>query len=141
MYAAGIHIIDYPSESFIIMANIGVIGGTGALGKAIAKRLAKAGHNVTIGSRSAESASEAAQEIGAAGGATNADAATAKDFVIVTVPYSAHAGTLAQIKDHVGSAIVVDTTVPLVPPRLRRKHIWGQACVSSRPSTALPLTS
>lgn len=102
------------------MANIGVIGGTGALGKAIAKRLAKAGHTITIGSRSAESASEAATEIGAAGGATNADAATGRDFVIVTVPYSAHAGTLAQIKDHVGSAVVVDTTVPLVPPKVMR---------------------
>ena len=105
------------------MANIGVIGGTGALGKAIAKRLAKAGHTVTIGSRSAESASVAAQEIGAAGGATNEDAATARDFVIVTVPYSAHAGTLAQIKDHVGSAIVVDTTVPLVPPKVMRVQL------------------
>ena len=105
------------------MANIGVIGGTGALGKAIAKRLAKAGHNVTIGSRSAESASEAAKEIGAAGGATNADAAAGRDFVIVTVPYSAHAGTLDQIKAHVGSAIVVDTTVPLVPPKVMRVQL------------------
>jgi NADPH-dependent F420 reductase len=105
------------------MATIGVIGGTGALGKAIARRLAKAGHKVTIGSRSAESAQAAAQDIGAAGGASNAEAATGKDFVIVTVPYSAHAGTLAQIKDHVGSAILVDTTVPLVPPKVMRVQL------------------
>ena len=38
------------------MASIAVIGGTGALGKGIARRLVKAGHDVTIGSRSASSA-------------------------------------------------------------------------------------
>lgn len=105
------------------MARIGVIGGTGALGKAIARRLAKAGHEVTIGSRAAESAVAAAQEVGAAGGAANGDAARDKDVVIVTVPYSAHAGTLAQIKDTVGNAIVVDTTVPLVPPKVMRVQL------------------
>ena len=105
------------------MATIGVIGGTGALGKAIARRLAKAGHEVTIGSRSAESAAAAASEIGAAAGTDNGVAAQDKDVVIVTVPYSAHAGTLAQIKDRVGSAIVVDTTVPLVPPKVMRVQL------------------
>ena len=105
------------------MARIGVIGGTGALGKAIARRLAKAGHEGTIGSRAAESAAAAAAEIGAAGGATNDDAARDKDFVIVTVPYSAHAGTLAQIRDSVGSAVVVDATVPLVPPKVMRVQL------------------
>lgn len=102
------------------MARIGVIGGTGALGKAIARRLAKAGHEVTIGSRAAESAEVAASEVGAAGGGVNADAARGKDVVIVTVPYSAHAGTLSQIRDWVGDAIVVDATVPLVPPKVMR---------------------
>ncbi len=105
------------------MASIGVIGGTGALGKAIARRLAKAGHDVTIGSRSAESAQAAAEEIGASAGATNDAAARGKDVVIVTVPYSAHAGTLAQIRDAVGSAIVVDATVPLVPPKVMRVQL------------------
>lgn len=105
------------------MAAIGVIGGTGALGKAIARRLAKAGHDVTIGSRSAESAAAAAAEIGAAGGATNADAAKAKDFLIVTVPYSAQPDTLDQIREHVGDAIVVDATVPLVPPKVMRVQL------------------
>lgn len=105
------------------MASIGVIGGTGALGKAIARRLAKAGHDVTIGSRSAESAQAAAEEIGASAGAANDAAASGKDIVIVTVPYSAHAGTLAQIRDSVGSAIVVDATVPLVPPKVMRVQL------------------
>ncbi|MEY4160635.1 MAG: NADPH-dependent reductase [Pseudomonadota bacterium] len=116
------------------MAKIGVIGGTGALGKAIARRLAKAGHAVTIGSRSAETASAAAQEIGAARGAANEDAARDQDVVIMTVPYSAHAATLAQIKDAVGSAIVVDTTVPLVPPKVMRVQLpeAGSAAVEAQ---------
>ncbi len=116
------------------MASIGVIGGTGALGKAIARRLAKGGHEVTIGSRSAESAQAAAQEIGAAGGATNDDAARGKDVVIVTVPYSAHADTFTQIKDAVGTAIVVDTTVPLVPPKVMRVQLpaAGSAAVEAQ---------
>lgn len=105
------------------MASIGVIGGTGALGKAIARRLTKAGHDVTIGSRSAESAQAAAEEIGASAGVANEVAARGKDVVIVTVPYSAHAGTLAQIRDAVGSAIVVDATVPLVPPKVMRVQL------------------
>ncbi|MFM5906831.1 MAG: NADPH-dependent F420 reductase [Novosphingobium sp.] len=105
------------------MASIGVIGGTGALGKAIARRLAKSGHDVTIGSRSADSAQAAAEEIGASAGAANDDAARGKDVVIVTVPYFAHAGTLSQIKDAVGSAIVVDATVPLVPPKVMRVQL------------------
>ena len=115
------------------MARIGVIGGTGALGKAIARRLAKAGHEVTIGSRAAETAAAAALEIGAASGAANADAARDKDVVIVTVPYSAHAGTFAQIRDSVGSAIVVDTTVPLVPPKVMRVQLpaAGSAAVEA----------
>jgi len=105
------------------MARIGVVGGTGALGKAIARRLVKGGHEVTIGSRSSEGALTAAAEIGAAHGAVNAAAAADKDVVIVTVPYSAHAGTFAQIKDAVGSAIVVDTTVPLAPPKVMRVQL------------------
>jgi NADPH-dependent F420 reductase len=105
------------------VARIAVIGGTGQLGKAIARRLAKAGHQVTIGSRSAESAQAAAQEIAAADGATYAEAATDKDVVIVAVPYAAQADTLGQIRDHVGEAILVDTTVPLVPPKVMRVQL------------------
>ncbi|PLK26199.1 NADPH-dependent F420 reductase [Novosphingobium sp. TH158] len=118
----------------IRMARIGVIGGTGALGKAIARRLAKAGHEVTIGSRSAESAAAAAQEIGATAGCANDEAARDKDVVIVTVPYSAHADTLGQIRDVVGSAIVVDATVPLVPPKVMRVQLpaAGSAAVEAQ---------
>jgi NADPH-dependent F420 reductase len=106
------------------MSKIAVVGGTGDLGHAIAKRLAKAGHEVLIGSRSAESAIKAAAEIGEGVGAgANADVAKDCDVVFVTVPYSAQAATLAGIKDVVGQAIVVDTTVPLMPPKVMRVQL------------------
>lgn len=116
------------------MAKIGLVGGTGALGKAIARRLVMAGHHVTIGSRAADTAKEAALEIGAEGGEMNADAARNKDVVILTVPYSAHASTIAQIKDSVGSGIVVDATVPLVPPKVMRVQLpaAGSAAVEAQ---------
>ncbi len=112
------------------MASIAVIGGTGALGKGIARRLAKAGHDVTIGSRSADKAQAAAEEMGGVGYAANEDAAAGKDIVIVTVPYSSQAGTLELIKDKVGDAIVVDTTVPLVPPKVMRVQLPEAGCAA-----------
>ena len=109
------------------MANIGVIGGTGHLGKAIARRLSKAGHAVTIGSRTADKALTVAEELAADGitvaSGSNADIAAGKDVLIVTVPYSAQGATLAEIKPFVAGAIVVDTTVPLVPPKVMRVQL------------------
>lgn len=116
------------------MASIAVIGGTGHLGKAIARRLAKAGHVVTIGSRAADKAQATAEEIGAAAGADNATAAQGKEIVIVTVPYSSQADTLKQIAPLVGDAVVVDTTVPLVPPKVMRVQLpaAGSAAAEAR---------
>lgn len=103
---------------------IAVVGGTGNLGSAIAWRLAKAGHQVIIGSRSAEAAIARAEELGhGLTGMANADAAQAGDIVLVTVPFSAQAATLADIKPHVVGKIVVDTTVPLVPPKVMRVQL------------------
>ena len=113
------------------MAKIAVVGGTGDLGHAIATRLVKAGHDVAIGSRRAEAAAEAAAGLGPnVRHGVNAEIAAGQDFVIVTVPYSAQAGTLADIKDSVGEAIVVDTTVPLVPPRVMRVQLPAAGCAA-----------
>ena len=117
------------------MASIAVIGGTGHLGKGIARRLAKAGHQVTIGSRTADKAETVAAELGhGAKGAANDDAAQGQDVVIVAVPYDSQEATLKQIRDHVGLAIVVDTTVPLVPPKVMRVQLpaAGSAAAEAR---------
>lgn len=116
------------------MARIAVIGGTGHLGKAIARRLTKGGHEVTIGSRTVEKAQAIANEIGATAGAANEVAAQGQDFVIVSVPYDSQAATLEQIAPHVGQAVVVDTTVPLVPPKVMRVQLpaSGSAAAEAR---------
>jgi NADPH-dependent F420 reductase len=114
-------------------ATIGVIGGTGKLGAAIARRLAKAGRKVVIGSRSAESAEAAARELGfGLSGMANADAAQAADIVIVTVPFAAQDSTLREIAPHVAGKIVVDTTVPLMPPKVMRVQLPAEGSAAAR---------
>jgi NADPH-dependent F420 reductase len=112
---------------------IAVIGGTGKLGAAIARRLAKAGRKVIIGSRSAQSATKTAAELGLGlTGLANADAAMVASIVIVTVPYAAQEATLAEIAPHVAGKIVVDTTVPLVPPKVMRVQLPPEGSAAQR---------
>jgi len=119
-------------------AVIAVVGGTGKLGAAIARRLAKAGHTTIIGSRSAENAQNAADELGfGLAGKSNADAAQAADIVIVTVPFQAQSATLAEIKPFVQGKIVVDTTVPLVPPKVMRVQLPEEGSAAVRAQNAL----
>lgn len=112
---------------------IAVIGGTGKLGAAIARRLAKAGRKVIIGSRVAESGDKVANELGfGLTGLANADAAQAGDIVIVAVPFAAQEATLAEIAPHVAGKIVVDTTVPLVPPKVMRVQLPPEGSAAQR---------
>jgi 8-hydroxy-5-deazaflavin:NADPH oxidoreductase len=98
---------------------IGIIGGTGDLGSGLAKAWAAAGHKVIIGSRSREKAEKAAAAIGeAVSGDDNIGAARAADIVVLAVPFASHEQTIEEIKGVVGGKIVVDTAVPLVPPKV-----------------------
>jgi NADPH-dependent F420 reductase len=102
---------------------LAIIGGTGALGSGLARRWAAAGYAVIIGSRDADKADASARTLGAARGAANADAASAGDIVVLTVPWASHAAILDEIKPHVAGKIVIDTTVPLVPPKVARVQL------------------
>jgi NADPH-dependent F420 reductase len=114
-------------------SKIAVIGGTGKLGSALAWRLARVGHAVVIGSRTAESATAKAAELGhGLIGMSNADAAKAADIVFVTVPFAAQATTLEVIKSHVAGKIVVDTTVPLVPPKVMRVQLPAEGSAAAK---------
>jgi len=117
---------------------IAVLGGTGDLGSAIARRLAKAGRTVIIGSRKAESAQEAAERLGFGLTGMNLEsAAKAADIVIVTVPFAAQEATLTQIAPYVAGKIVVDTTVPLVPPRVMRVQMPAEGSAAARAASFL----
>ncbi len=105
-------------------SKIAIVGGTGALGAGLALRWARAGHTVTIGSRDAERAATIARELAKKAGTPmagtdNAAAAAAADIVAMTVPYANHAATLDTIRPHLDSKILIDVTVPLVPPKVR----------------------
>jgi len=117
---------------------IAVVGGTGHLGAAIAWRLARTGRQVIIGSRQADAAEAKAAELGhGLRGMSNAAAAAAADLVIVTVPFAAQEATLADIRPHVAGKIVVDTTVPLVPPKVMRVQLPPEGSAAVRAAMLL----
>jgi hypothetical protein len=119
-------------------ATIAVVGGTGNLGAAIAWRLARAGRDVIIGSRKAEAAQDKAAELGnGLRGMSNAEAAAAAGLVIVTVPFAAQEATLADIKPHVAGKVVVDTTVPLVPPKVMRVQLPPEGSAAAKAAELL----
>lgn len=98
---------------------IGFIGGTGPEGKGLAARFALAEYEVLIGSRAAERGEEAAAELRGAisrdnlRGATNADAASEADIVVVTIPYAGLRETVEGLRDALAGKIVVSAVVPL----------------------------
>jgi NADPH-dependent F420 reductase len=107
---------------------IAVVGGTGELGSALARRLVRSGRKVIIGSRTAERAIAAARDLsGEVGsevkGDSNGTAAREAGIVLVAVPYAAQSGTLQEIRAFVQGKIVIDTTVPLVPPKVMRVQL------------------
>ena len=110
---------------------IGIVGGTGDLGGGLARRWVKAGYRVLIGSRREESAVTAAEALRAQAAAAawagsdveglgNEAAAQQADIVVVTVPFASQADTLRAIAHAVQDKIVIDVTVPLVPPKVAR---------------------
>ncbi|MBI5946123.1 MAG: NADPH-dependent F420 reductase [Chloroflexi bacterium] len=108
-----------------LLLSIAVLGGTGKEGKGLAYRWARAGYHVRIGSRTAEKAVAAASEIRqmlgdgiSVEGMSNLEAARDSNIAVLTVPYSAHRDTLETIKAELKGKILVDVTVPLVPPKV-----------------------
>jgi NADPH-dependent F420 reductase len=112
--------------------SIAIVGGTGKLGAAIAYRLGRAGYRVILGSRDPARAAATAGELGVEAADSNAAAATTGDIVIVTVPFAAQDATLAEIAPHVTGKIVVDTTVPLVPPKVMRVQMPPEGSAAVR---------
>ncbi|GAA0700986.1 NADPH-dependent F420 reductase [Kitasatospora atroaurantiaca] len=93
---------------------VGVLGGTGDQGRGLAYRLAKAGQQVIIGSRTAERAEASAAELGlGVRGADNATTARESDIVIIAVPWEGHAATLEALREELAGKIVVDCVNPL----------------------------
>lgn len=123
-----------PSSAVPVIA---VVGGTGKLGAALARRWVRAGLNVHVGSRDAAKAADAAAALSAefgrlVGSGTNAEVAQRADIIIVTVPFAAQTGTLAEIRVAAAGKLVVDTTVPLVPPKVMRVQMPPEGSAALR---------
>ncbi len=116
---------------------IAILGGTGDLGTGLARRWAQAGYRVIIGSRTQEKADAAVSDLKSVmqeRGVTavtveameNLAAAQAADIVAMTVPFSHHSSTLELVKPALQGKILIDVTVPLVPPKVARVQLPEQ---------------
>jgi hypothetical protein len=118
---------------------IAVLGGTGAEGSGLAFRWGHAGHRVVIGSRSADKAADVARTLGAPNvtGASNLAAARMCEIAVLTVPYAAQLTTLAEVKDALAGKILIDVTVPLMPPRVSVVQLPPEGSAAARAQALL----
>jgi 8-hydroxy-5-deazaflavin:NADPH oxidoreductase len=121
---------------------IAVVGGTGKLGAALARRWVRAGYRVLIGSRDAAKAASTARQVAAELGrpvesGTNREVASQAEIIVVSVPFAAQAGTLGEIHEAAAGKLVVDTTVPLVPPKVMRVQLPPEGCAAVRAQALL----
>lgn len=126
-----------------IVGIIAILGGTGKEGKGLAYQWAKRGHQVIIGSRSFEKAQTAADEINEklkdltenrVKGMENSVAAKICNIAVLTVPFSAHVPMLESLKGLLDGKLLIDVTVPIVPPRVTRVQMpeAGSAALETR---------
>jgi NADPH-dependent F420 reductase len=102
------------------MTTLAFLGGTGDQGRGLARRLALAGHQILLGSRSSERAEAASASVraslpdgAAVSGRTNAEAAEEAEVVVVAVPYDGHGALLRDVAGALAGKIVVDCVNPL----------------------------
>lgn len=120
------------------IGTISIIGGTGALGTGLARRWAKAGLNIIIGSRSEAKAVESAAALAEAApaasiiGMENLAAARNADLAVLTVPFAHQKPTLERIGPGLTGKILVDTTVPLMPPKVARVSLPEEGSAAVR---------
>ena len=114
------------------MKKVAILGGTGRLGQGIALRLAAAGVDVLVGSRTQDKADRVVDEItakladldashGQLTPLANGAAAEQGDPVVMTVPYPTYRDLLPTLRSALSGKTVIDTTVPLTsfkPPQL-----------------------
>jgi NADPH-dependent F420 reductase len=122
------------------MPLLAVIGGSGAMGSGLTQRLAEAGYPIVIGTRDVTKANEIADNLALSDDAAalkvaaNAEAAASADIIFVTVPFVAQEEIALQIRPNLAGKLVIDITVPLMPPRITHVNLpeCGSAAVSLR---------
>lgn len=116
------------------LPTLAILGGTGDLGTGLARRWAQAGYEVIIGSRTVDKAEVAAADLRKVmeergikninvRAADNLAAAQQADIIAMTVPFSHQTSTLESVKLALQGKILIDVTVPLVPPKVMRVQL------------------
>lgn len=121
---------------------IGIVGGTGKEGKGLSYRFARAGYKILIGSRAEEKALAAVNEITAMGvtgisGSTNSKVAKDSEIVIITIPFEAHTQILTELKPYLQGKLVIDVTVPLVPPKVTKVQMPPAGSIAQEAASIL----
>lgn len=119
---------------------IAILGGTGDLGTGLAIRSVKAGYPVIIGSRTlakAEKARTALKKISPntdVKAMVNEEAAEVGELIILTVPFAHQMSTLETVREQLQGKILIDTTVPLMPPKVGTVQLpeGGSAVVNAQ---------
>lgn len=126
-----------------IKPSIAIVGGTGKEGKGLAYRWAQAGYSVTIGSRSIEKAEIAKNEVNTllhknvVFSDLNENAVEKAEIIVITVPYSAHRNILEALKDKLKGKVIVDVTVPLIPPAITKIKMPSEGSASQEAQNIL----
>ena len=102
------------------LPTVGVLGGTGPQGRGLGLRLALAGYEVVLGSRSPERAGDAARGLCAEHGVDGAllagggnHEAAARDIVIVAVPFDGVRPLLEPLGEMLAGSIVISCVNPM----------------------------
>jgi hypothetical protein len=104
--------------------SIAILGGTGDLGGGLARQWSRAGFKILIGSRTLDKGLAAASKLVAefpdlnVTGHDNVTAAELADLVVLTVPFTHQLSTLESVSQALGGKVLIDVTVPLVPPKV-----------------------
>lgn len=104
--------------------SIAILGGTGDLGGGLARQWSRAGYQILIGSRTLEKGEAAAAALLAefpdlnVSGHENLAAASEADLVVLAVPFAHQLATLESVRPALEGKILIDVTVPLMPPKV-----------------------
>lgn len=100
---------------------IAILGGTGKEGRGLARRWARAGHAIHIGSRDAERGRDAAAKLREAlgevevSGSDNEDAARSADVVVSTLPDTGHVEILSAMLPTLRGKLLITATLAWPP--------------------------
>ena len=123
--------------------SIAILGGTGDLGGGLARQWSRAGFKVLIGSRTLEKGQAAAKALLDefpdlnVTGHENHDAASQADIVVLTVPFAHQISTLETVKDALEGKILIDVTVPLMPPKVGTVQLPPEGSAAIRAQACL----